>query len=279
MMAKQTVHLKTLLSVIVLFGPSFLGLSLDAFSILPVVSMTNYVTFQGAFSSSPFSSPASIGNSLQRQFHGMDGIKNSQSTTSTTNLSMYNLPPGGGGGGGGGKNEIADIAKGAFSILLTVAFFASPLGGLVLGIFNSFLVLAFVLPLVATVGFQVWQKVNTVQGPCPACGAPTTVMKSKNDSSVVDGTLSPQSMCFNCGAILQANEDNTGIDNVSGRKTIDDLNAPMGGGSSIFDMFSNVAATDEWSTATPTTEKTSTSNVDKAPKIEKDAIIDVDVLD
>jgi len=269
MMKKSSVLFSTFLPVFCIFGLSFLGGYSEAFSIQPVALKPIHTTSRGAFFSS---SSAIYRASLRRSNHRTCDTEDLPPTASRTALSMYNLPP----GGGGGKNEIADIAKGAFSILLTIAFFASPLGGIVLGVFNSFLVLLFVLPLVATVGFQVWQKINTVQAPCPVCGVTTTVMKSKNDSNVVDNSPTPQSLCFSCGAVLQANEDNTGINNVSGRKTIDDLNGPMGARSSIFDILT----TNEWPTATSKTTENSFSNKkEKSVEIDKNAAIDVDVLD
>jgi len=264
-----------------LLGPTFLGVSTNAFSITSVALKASPITSRGVVSSPSFPS-ANTGNSLHLSFHKN---RRTPSSSSTTNLSMYNLPPGGGGsGGGGGKNEITDIAKGAVTILLTIGFFISPLGGFVLGIFNSFLVLLFVLPVLATVGFQLWQKINTVQGECPNCGAPATVMKSKDDGSVVDNAPTAPSLCFNCGAFLQSNEDNTGINNVSGRKSIDDLNAPGGGQPSIFDIFSDGggAQTDPWSTTATTTETpSSTSSKKKEAKkgIDKSSVIDVDILD
>ena len=259
----------TFLSIFFVLGSSFLGRSSDAFSIAPVLSKPCHVNCVGTFSS-PFSSSTKRRISSRRPTYEIRDTKSFRSSSSRTILSMYNLPP-----GGGGKNEIADIAKGAFSILLTIAFFVSPLGGLVLGIFNSFLVLLFVLPLIGTVGFQVWQKLNTVQAPCPVCGVPTTVMKSKNDANVVENVSTPQSICFSCGATLQANEDNTGINNVSGRKTIEDLNGPVGPRSSLFDVLTS----NEWTTSTSKTENPNSKNKKNSVGIDKDAVIDVDVLD
>lgn len=181
---------------------------------------------------------------------------------SDTCLYMYNLPPSGGGGGG---NQIGNIVKGIFSIILVVAFLASPLGAIVFGLFNSFLALLFLLPLVATVGFQIWQSINTISGPCPNCGAPVTIMKTNKEGE------STPTLCLNCGAILQANYDNTGIENISGRRTIDDLSSEMGEGISIFDIFS---------TSTRTAEKTTTNTFDGKDRNRRErTIIDVDVLD
>jgi predicted RNA-binding Zn-ribbon protein involved in translation (DUF1610 family) len=202
----------------------------------------------------------------QRQRFSPNGHGNIDNAN--TRLYMYNLPPSGGGGGGKG-NEIGEIVKGAISIFLVVAFLASPLGALVFGLFNSFLVLLFVLPLVATVGFQIWQSINTVSGACPNCGAPVTVMKTSKDGE------STPSLCFNCGAVLQSNYDNTAIENISGRRTIDDISSEMGGGSSIFDLFSSSTRT-----TTATTTTTTTNPLDgKDRKRREGTIIDVDVLD
>jgi len=279
MTKKISIFFNAYLSMVMLLGPPFLGISSDALSISPVALRRSHLTCQGICSLPPFSTSANAGNTFRRSFHRVHDNRRSLSSSSTTNLSMYNLPPGDGGGGGGG-NEIVDIAKGALSILLVVGFFISPLGGIVLGIFNSFLVLLFVLPLVATVGFQAWQKFNTVQGACPNCGVQATVMKRKDDTSVVENVPSPQSLCFSCGAILEANESNTGINNVSGRKTIDDLNAPMGGMSSIFDVFSDSAPAESWSSTTAKTTPSASSNTnDNTGGIDKSAVIDVDVLD
>jgi hypothetical protein len=171
---------------------------------------------------------------------------------------MYNLPPSGGGGGG---PRVGDVVRGALGIALILAFFASPLGGLVFGLFNSLLVLSFVLPLVVSVGYQVWVSLSTISGTCPNCGVPARVIKADKD-----GIASP-SLCFNCGAILQANDDNTGIENITGRRAIDDI-SPMGGGNSLFDVF------------TRTTTTTTTTSIDESGKRKKQTtVIDVDVID
>jgi hypothetical protein len=174
---------------------------------------------------------------------------------------MYKLP--GGGRGRGTGSGLGDIVTGAATIVFIVAFFASPLGGMVLGLFNSFLVLLFVLPLVASVGFRIWQSLNTVTGTCPNCGAPATVLKTNQD-----GIASP-TLCFNCGAILQSNIDNTGIDNVSGRISLDDASSSPMGGNPFFDVF----------TERITTPTTTTNQDGKERKRRETTIIDVDVED
>jgi len=205
-----------------------------------------------------------------RSFHGKN-----DNDGSTTRLSMYNLPP----SGGGGKNDIADIAKGAFSIFLIIAFFVSPLGGLILGIFNSFLILLLGLPLIATVGFQVWQKIYTVSGSCPNCGTQATVMKQKRANNAADTTIPQQSLCVNCGAVLQANDDNTEINNVSGRTSIDDLSSERDG-VSLFDILSNGAGGRTSTTSQSTTATTETSTRTRTSSKPKEMdVIDVDVED
>ena len=215
----------------------------------------------------PSSSNAFVARRTLSSFH--DSIDNSARCNSCSRLSMYNLPPGGGDGGGdggGGKNDIATIAKGAFSIFLIVGFFISPLGGLVLGIFNSFLVLLFLLPVIATVGFQIWQSLNILTGECPNCGAPATVMKQKKERQ-------QPSMCFNCGVKLQANDDNTEINNVSGRTSIDDLTSERADVANIFDIFDRPSS----STTTTETSASSTRRSTSSSKT-KDIIVDVDVI-
>lgn len=190
---------------------------------------------------------------------------------SESRLSMYNLPQG---GGGGGKNELSDIVKGVVGLALVVGFFASPVGGFVLGIFNSFLLLALLLPALATVGFQAWQYFNTIEGNCPNCDAPIKVFKTSKEGDAVP------TICYNCGAILQANYENTGIDNVTGRKSvIDDDSSPFGNGSA-FDIFG------AGPTATSSTTSTETYTViedDKPkkskPRIDSGGIIDAEIED
>eukprot|EP00532_Pseudo-nitzschia_australis_P003302 CAMPEP_0168198906 /NCGR_PEP_ID=MMETSP0139_2-20121125/22080_1 /TAXON_ID=44445 /ORGANISM="Pseudo-nitzschia australis, Strain 10249 10 AB" /LENGTH=287 /DNA_ID=CAMNT_0008123741 /DNA_START=174 /DNA_END=1037 /DNA_ORIENTATION=- len=269
----------SLAAAVMLLG-SFLLLSsssCNGFSISPTsVSKTQIFT------------PSRFFTPVRAAFHGIrnehEQCWSSSTTKTSTSLSMYNLPPGN--GGGGDKKDIADIAKSVGTLLLTVGFFVSPLGGFVLGIFNSFLVLAISLPILATVGFQVWSKLYTVKGICPNCGAPATVMKNKGGAggtNVVDDAMPTESMCFNCGAALQANEDNTGINNVSGRTSIDDLNSSMGGGGSFFDMFTSPTTTttteimDNFNN--PGTASTAPSKKSDSMGIDKGSVIDVDVLD
>ena len=182
--------------------------------------------------------------------------------TQSTKLSMYNLPPG---GGGGGKNDVGALLSSVGFFALTVAFFLSPLGGFVLTIMNSFLLLALLLPVLGIVGFQAWQYFNTISGACPNCGAPVTVLKSQPNGEDVP------SVCFSCGAIIQANYENTGIDNVTGRSTIDDQSSPFGGGgASIFDIFGGGGGVDPTTTTSSTTTTTKTTIVDTTVVVDDD---------
>ena len=124
--------------------------------------------------------------------------------SSSTALGMYNLPPSGGGNrNNNNDNGVSEILTWAATILGVVAFFASPLGGLFFSIVNSIVVLSILTPVVIVVGFQAWTYFNTLEGPCPNCGAPVRVVKESNDSP---------SICLNCGAFVQATEDKNGID-------------------------------------------------------------------
>ena len=209
----------------------------------------------------------------------------SMRTKVNTKLSMYNLPPGG--GGGGGKSDLAQLATSVGLFALTIAFFLSPLGGFVLTIMNSFLLLALLVPILGVVGFQAWQFFNTIKGPCPNCGAPVQVLKSQPNGQDVP------SICYSCGAIIQANYENTGIDNVTGRNTIDDQSSPFG---SLFDIFGGQPSQGGGGTTTTTRTTIVDTTViveddddedDRNPRTKKfgkssrgnDGVIDVDASD
>ena len=172
---------------------------------------------------------------------------------------MYNLPP-----GKNNDNELAGVAKSVIGFALLVGFFVSPLGGFVLSIFNSFLLLAILLPIGALVSFQAWQYFNTISAPCPNCAAPLTVLK--NDGQGVPTVSS----CYNCGANVQANYENTGIDNVSGRNSV--MDDAVSGFGSLFDLFSGGGGTPATTSTTTAVEKK------KGNKSRREqTIIDVDV--
>lgn len=122
-------------------------------------------------------------------------------TSTITQLKMYNLPPSGGGGGGGnsGLREILTIVA---TLVGIVAFFASPLGGLFFAVLNSFVLLSLLLPVFLWIAFQGWQFFNTIEGPCPQCGAPVRVLKEGDSPSI----------CLNCGTFVQSTPDKSAID-------------------------------------------------------------------
>jgi len=189
------------------------------------------------------SAPASI-NPLWRSSNQVTSPRRGEFNHDTS-LQMYNLPPGRGGGGG-----IKQILKGVGGLALTFAFFASPVGGFILGIFNSFLLLALLLPTLATVGFKAWQYFYTMSDECPNCGVPITVVKTSKD-----GEVHP-TPCFQCGDILQASYDNSRIDNVTGRNSINDQGF---GQSSVFDIFGGPGVSSGFPSET-TTRSSQTSN-------------------
>jgi hypothetical protein len=186
---------------------------------------------------------------------------------------MYNLPP----GKNDNDSDLADVAKGVLGFALLVGFFVSPLGGFVLSIFNSFLILSVLLPVGAVVAFQAWQYFNTISAPCPSCSVPLKVLKN-NDG----GEQGPPaaSICYNCGAVVQANYENTGIDNVSGRKSVMDDDDGSGFGS-FLDIFAAASAASGGTSATTTTSSTSTTAAEKKKDKNKfrreQTIIDADV--
>lgn len=116
-----------------------------------------------------------------------------------TRVSLF-LPP------SNDRNRFGSIISSIASVVLITAFFLSPLGGFVLSIFNSLLILSFLIPIMAGLGFQIWQFFNTISGPCPNCGTPLRVFKRDG------GALATTSICMNCGSFVQASRDNSGID-------------------------------------------------------------------
>jgi hypothetical protein len=136
-------------------------------------------------------------SSLQKNQHVMAGTF--YAGRSETQLGMYNLPPSGGGGGGNGIREILTSLAG---LVLLVAFFASPLGGLFFAVVNSFFLASLILPIILWIAFQGWLFLNTVEGPCPQCGAPVRVAKQDESPSI----------CLNCGTFVQVTPDKSSVD-------------------------------------------------------------------
>ena len=100
---------------------------------------------------------------------------------------MYSLPP-----SGGGKNDLTGILTGLGTVAAIALFFASPLGTLFFAITNSLFLLALMLPILAIVGFQAWQFLYTMEGPCPNCGAPVRVLKDDEQPT----------LCLSCGSLV-----------------------------------------------------------------------------
>ena len=115
-------------------------------------------------------------------------------TRRATRLTAF-LPPGGGGSGDDRSDGLGDVTTAILTFAGITLFFLSPLGGLFFAVFNSLLALAILIPLGGFVAFQVWIYLNTVKGNCPNCATPVQATK--------DGS---PSLCFNCGAVVQAKD-------------------------------------------------------------------------
>lgn len=120
-----------------------------------------------------------------------------------TALSMYQLPP--------GRNDkgFGPLLVSVLTLIGTIAFFLSPIGALVISVVNSLILLSIAIPLASVAGFQIWSYFNTINAPCPRCGAPCQVYKQSS-------SFFGPSLCFNCGAVVEASPDNKSIDLVTG---------------------------------------------------------------
>ena len=178
---------------------------------------------------------------------------------------MYSLPPSGGNNNNNNNdNGLQEIIYGVGSILALGLFFASPLGGIFFAITNSLLVLAFLLPFVGYVGFQIWQSINIVQAPCPNCGAPCSALKNGEQPS----------LCLNCGAVVEASSDGQSIE-LQQQDVVVDEGYSTG---SIFDsLFGNMDPMMDDEITTVSTTKTTTVQDKESQYRRKNTVIDVDV--
>ena len=83
-------------------------------------------------------------------------------------------------------------------------------------------------------------------------------------------------ICLSCGAVLQANIDNTGIDNITGKNTVNGMSSPFGTGS-IFDVFGTGPTIIEEEIITTTTTTSPFSGDKKSSPKSSGTIIDVDI--
>lgn len=116
-------------------------------------------------------------------------------TTSTTTLMSYNLPP--------SRNK-KGVVFSVLTLLGLIAFLSSPLGTIFFAIVNSLLVFALLLPLAVIVAFQTWQFFYTTERPCPNCNTPVRFL---NDGS--------PSICLNCGSIVMCSNEGCVVEVVS----------------------------------------------------------------
>lgn len=150
----------------------------------------------------------------------------------STKLHMSYLPPGG--GNEKDKNFLTDISDALPGIGLAVGitlFFLSPLGGIFFAITNSLFVLALLTPFVLFAGFQLWTKLNTVQGECPSCSQPVVVLNSDDGAP---------SMCLSCGVAVRATKDKKSVELCSGTTMDDSFFDTDTGSSNGMDAFMDI---------------------------------------
>lgn len=131
--------------------------------------------------------------------------------SSSTQIQMsYNLPPGNDNKGG---TPFEDILPGIVTAVGLTLFFLSPLGGIFFAVTNTLFVLALVTPVLIYAGFQIWSKLNIIEGSCPSCNAPVVVLKSDEGQP---------SVCLSCGASVRATKDKKSVELCSGT-SMDDI--------------------------------------------------------
>jgi hypothetical protein len=211
----------------------------------------------------------------------MPFIPNTMDNISTpTSLQMgYNLPPGG--GGGDKDDKIASLATPILTIAATVLFFLSPLGSIFFAITNSIVLFVILTPILAALGFQVWQTFYTIEAPCPNCGSPARVLKEDEAGP---------SMCYNCGSLVRANVEKDGIELCNNPNDIYDDNSRI---SSLFDLFTGGVDSDAggfmgggnsggfmgFDEETPTSTTTKMDDDSKNKKRRESTVIDVETKD
>jgi len=176
----------------------------------------------------------------------------------------YSLPPGGG-GKPDPKDAISSVITPILTIIGTVLFFLSPLGSIFFAITNSIVLLLFLLPFLATIGFQGWQYFYTIEAPCPSCNSPARVLK--------DDDTGPN-ICLSCGSLLRVNLEKDGVELCNDPSDIYDDNSRV---SSFFDLFTGGVDNDGglFQGDNVDTSTTATSKKDKDRR--EGTIIDVDV--
>ena len=176
-----------------------------------------------------------------------------------TTLQMgYQLPP----SPKGPLDELKAILPTIGSGILIALFFASPLGSIFFGIFNSLFVLTLLTPLILYVGFQVWSALYTFEAPCPSCGQ-LPVRALKNGEPTV---------CLNCGAFSRVNEKGDGLELCNNPNDI--MN---GGEGSLFDALFGGGMSDDFGVVDSNISSNRPSEEERRKVKRQGTIIDVEV--
>uniref|UniRef100_A0A7S2UJJ4 Uncharacterized protein n=1 Tax=Attheya septentrionalis TaxID=420275 RepID=A0A7S2UJJ4_9STRA len=185
---------------------------------------------------------------------------------------MYKLPPGGGGDGGDPLKDLKGLLPTIGTGAAILLFFLSPLGSIFFAITNSLFTLALLTPIILIGGFQAWQFLYTMEGPCPNCGEPTRVLKDDDQPGI----------CLSCGTIVRATSDNSGLEICNNPNDImqkndspfDDIFGGGGNGGSFADFF------DTSSMSQPSMGNTTPKKESREAKAKREGtIIDIDVIE
>ena len=270
------VHLKSIVSLVVAAVSTFpcKGLVLKPQSHIGISHSVTPSTSLRAFSI-PKSKSTTTWNphriSQQRGGWNMPFIMTSTSSSSSTQLQMYNLPPEN--NNNNNNNPLTDILPGILTIVGTILFFMSPLGGIFFAIANSFLLLAFLTPVVLFTGFQIWLKLNTVQGACPNCSySPIVVSKDTENAQ--------PTICINCGSFVRLARDGENLELCNDGSGIGSMMQEPGGlgeGDLFWDLFGDRSGGDSGAGAGA---GPAVSAKDQQKKRERETkVIDIDVIE
>lgn len=149
-----------------------------------------------------------------------------------SHLRMSYLPPDNGNGNRGNDilSTFVEALPGIGFVAGIILFFLSPLGGIFFAVTNSLFLFALVAPVLLYTGFQIWIRINTIEGPCPSCNQPVFVPKDDEGQP---------SICFSCGATVRATRDKKSVELCSSNSINDDFfDVGINNSNSFMDMFS-----------------------------------------